>query len=98
CSIPHRSCSNPPALALTPSAAQGDNPGPMRFILILFLLACGTAGSPAAGSPKHVVVVVWDGMRPDFVSESNTPALHALAKRGVFFQNNHSVYLSSTEV
>jgi arylsulfatase A-like enzyme len=51
-----------------------------------------------AGQNRHVVVMVWDGMRPDFVSESNTPALFQLARHGVTFQNHHSVYLSATEV
>ena len=32
---------------------------------------------------RHVVVIVWDGMRPDFVSEQNTPALWKLARSGV---------------
>ena len=52
----------------------------------------------AAGNAEHVVVVVWDGMRPDFVNETNTPTLYQLAHDGVFFQNHHAVYLSSTEV
>jgi arylsulfatase A-like enzyme len=51
-----------------------------------------------AAEPRHVVVVVWDGMRPDFVSEQNTPALWKLAAAGVNFRNHHSVYPSATEV
>src|SRR5947199_9434292 len=47
---------------------------------------------------EHVVVVVWDGMRPDFVSEQNTPTLWKLAQSGVIFQNHHSVYPSATIV
>src|SRR5438309_10437259 len=47
---------------------------------------------------RHVVVVVWDGMRPDFVSEQNTPTLYELARQGATFANHHSVYLSATEV
>jgi arylsulfatase A-like enzyme len=47
---------------------------------------------------RHVVVVVWDGMRPDFVSEKNTPALWKLAKEGVIFRNHHAVYPSATNV
>ncbi len=47
---------------------------------------------------EHVVLVVWDGMRPDFITAENTPNLHALAKSGTFFNNNHSVYITSTEV
>jgi len=44
------------------------------------------------------VVVVWDGMRPDFVSEQNTPTLWKLAHEGVTFRNHHSVYPSATNV
>jgi arylsulfatase A-like enzyme len=51
-----------------------------------------------AGQAEHVVVVVWDGMRPDFVSAEDTPTLHALARRGTFFSNHHSTYVTSTEV
>jgi len=47
---------------------------------------------------EHVVVVVWDGMRPDFVSPSLTPNLYALATNGVFFKRHHALYISSTEV
>ena len=47
---------------------------------------------------RQVVLVVWDGMRPDFVSEENTPALWRLSKEGVFFRNHHAVYPSATEV
>lgn len=57
------------------------------------------AGLPSTrGKAEHIVVVVWDGMRPDFISLEHTPALHRLAQEGVRFQNHHSVYLSSTEV
>src|SRR5438552_5969016 len=47
---------------------------------------------------EHVVMVVWDGMRPDFVSEQNTPTLWKLAQSGVTFRNHHSVYPSATIV
>jgi len=45
-----------------------------------------------------VVLVVWDGLRPDCINEQDTPALAGLARQGVFFQAHHAVYLSSTEV
>jgi arylsulfatase A-like enzyme len=54
--------------------------------------------SMAAGQAEHVVVVVWDGMRPDYVTAQNTPTLHALATRGTFFKRHHSSYVTSTEV
>ncbi len=37
-------------------------------------------------------------MRPDFITPENTPNLHALAARGTFFNNNHSFYVTTTEV
>ena len=50
------------------------------------------------GKAWHVVVMVWDGMRPDLVSQQNTPNLWALAQRGVFFANHHPAFPSTTEV
>ncbi len=59
------------------------------------LLLCTIQRAPAA---EHVVLMVWDGMRPDFVTAENSPTLHALAEKGVFFRNNHAAYPSSTNV
>src|SRR5205814_2944354 len=55
-------------------------------------------GAQPANQPRRVVVVVWDGMRPDFVSEHNTPALWKLSREGVTFRNHHAVYPSATIV
>ena len=60
----------------------------------LVILLAGTV----AAAEKHVVIVVWDGMRPDFVSEQNTPTLWKLAQSGVAFRNHHPVYPSATIV
>lgn len=64
-------------------------------IAAVALLLCTIQPAPAA---EHVVLIVWDGMRPDFVTAENSPTLHALAEKGVFFRNNHAVYPSSTNV
>ena len=77
------------------------NVSPMGKRATKFLFASLVAalfGATAAASDKHVVVVVWDGMRPDFVTEQNTPTLWKLAQTGVTFQNNRSVYPSATIV
>src|SRR5216117_107036 len=55
-------------------------------------------GAQPANQSRRVLVVVWDGMRPDFVSEQNTPTLWKLAHEGVTFRNHHSVYPSATMV
>ena len=62
----------------------------------LFLPSIGHCET--APSDRHVVVVVWDGMRPDFVSEANTPALWKLAQEGITFRQHHSVYPTATNV
>lgn len=69
----------------------------MRKILTLLFFFVVLSGN-AVDLEKHVILVVWDGMRPDFVNVTNTPALFALANRGVFFAHNHPAYVSSTEV
>jgi len=73
----------------------------MRFLALVAasVLAClNPFSGRAAGRAEHIVVVVWDGMRPDFVTERYTPTLYRMARSGVFFTNNHAAYLSSTEV
>src|ERR1700704_6366632 len=66
--------------------------------LACLLPAIAHSEKETAPSERHVVVVVWDGMRPDFVNESNTPALWKLAQEGVTFQNHPSVYPTATNV
>ena len=61
---------------------------------LLLIVATARACAPA----RHVVLVVWDGMRPDFITEANTPALWKLAHDGVWFRNHHSIYPTATDV
>jgi len=68
----------------------------LRWGLILLLAVAPAAR--AAGTARYFVLVVWDGMRPDFVSPELTPTLSALRAEGVWFANHHSVYPTSTEV
>ncbi|HEY2146606.1 MAG TPA: alkaline phosphatase family protein [Pirellulales bacterium] len=68
-------------------------------------MACGVSftiatAARAAEAPRaeHVVIVIWDGLRPDSVNEHDTPILFKLAAGGTTFTNHHCVYVSSTEV
>src|SRR5271169_2518549 len=72
----------------------------MRLGIVLIWMLAGllTADARASGNARRVLVVVWDGMRPDFVTEETTPTLWQLAQKGVWFENHHAVYLSATEV
>ncbi len=66
----------------------------------IFLTAAlaSSLGADAPGPERHVVIVVWDGMRPDLVTPENAPTLCQLAETGVTFRNHHAVYLSATHV
>ena len=69
------------------------------FAPILCALSAGNAlPEEKPKSNRHIVIVVWDGMRPDFVSEKNTPVLWKFAHEGVIFRNHHAVYPSATNV
>ena len=81
------------------------HPRSLRRFAPLFLLAAAGCSSPAPKSPTtsapreaahRVIVFVWDGLRPDSISESDTPHLAALARRGTRFTDNHSSYPTFT--
>lgn len=81
---------------------KGSQSWRMRnFILSIVWLAATVLSSPvtfAAGKAEHVVVVVWDGMRPDAISMEHTPTLHKLAREGVMFEDHHAIFCTATDV
>ncbi len=72
----------------------------VSILLGIVTVSCVCQATAREGSSpsRHILVVVWDGMRPDFVSQENTPALWKLAHKGVIFHNHHAVYPSATNV
>jgi arylsulfatase A-like enzyme len=65
--------------------------------LVLFL-ACATDSGKRGGAPpeRNVVIVVWDGLRPDAIGAEDTPNLLRLREAGVEFTDNHSTYPTFT--
>ena len=67
--------------------------------------ACSAPPPPSASAPaprdraqnRHLLVVL-DGLRPDYVTPALMPNLHALAQRGVVFTDHHAVYPTVTRV
>src|SRR5260370_493691 len=45
---------------------------------------------------ERAFLMVWDGLRPDFVSAERTPNLWRLAQQGVWFERSHAVYPTLT--
>lgn len=89
-----------PALDATPGRLGGLRIASWPWLLCLggWLTLLGSQDSMAAGKAKHVVVVVFDGMRPDFITPQYAPNLYSIATNGVFFRRNHSVFISTTIV
>ena len=58
----------------------GIHPDAISYLSILAALAvdcCAWLASAQEAAPgsRHVVLVVWDGMRPDMMTEKNCPVL-----------------------
>ena len=51
------------------------------------------SSSPA---PTRTIIMVWDGLRPDSVTATNTPNLYALRQTGANFSDNHATYPTFT--
>ncbi len=69
-------------------------------LAVIGALCAALPGARAQGIPAsdHVLIVVFDGMRPDFVRPQYCPNLYSLATNGVFFRRNHCAYISTTIV
>ncbi len=52
----------------------------------------------SARGERRAIVMVWDGLRPDCISEKLTPNLWRLAAGGVWFINSHAVFPTVTRV
>ena len=69
-----------------------------RRVLAAALLAAPLAAWTQPSPPSRHLLIVVDGLRPDYVTEAVMPNLVALGKRGVVFARHHSVYPTVTRV
>ena len=76
-------------------------------VLLIFLCgltwtACGGVDSgsqpPASVRSERHLLIVLDGLRPDYVTPSLMPTLYALGQRGVVMTQHHAVYPTVTRV
>jgi len=56
------------------------------------------AAGGAHGAGRIFVLMVWDGLRPDLVTQRDTPNLFAFQSEGVRFNNHHSLFPTVTMV
>jgi arylsulfatase A-like enzyme len=65
----------------------------------LFMLAgCASIAQhrPTATADRSVIILVWDGLRPDAIDPADTPNLARLRETGADFTDNHSTYPTFT--
>lgn len=67
-------------------------------VVLLGLGAALLAVWSAAATPNRHLLIVVDGLRPDYVTAEVMPNLTALGKRGVVFTRHHAVYPTVTRV
>ena len=75
-------------------------PVPFTWLRVLMcaLLAAPLAAQTSTAPPRRHLLIVVDGLRPDYVTADVMPNLTALGKRGVVFTRHHSVYPTVTRV
>jgi arylsulfatase A-like enzyme len=70
--------------------------------VLLVLVAAPTRAQDSVashhGRGRIVVLMVWDGLRPDFVTQRDTPNLFKMAHEGVRFDRHHSIFPTLTMV
>jgi len=66
--------------------------------LFLAAVLAQAAVQAAPEKPVPVLVIVMDGLRPDYVTPERMPALFALARAGVWGEHHRSVFRSMTRV
>src|SRR5277367_6646471 len=70
--------------------------------VLLVFVAAPTRAQDSAGAPhgrgRIVVLMVWDGLRPDLVTQRDTPNLFRLAREGARFDKHHSIFPTLTMV
>src|SRR5579872_37277 len=68
------------------------------FVFIATPIHAQDLTSARRGRGRIVVLMVWDGLRPDFVTQRDTPNLFRMAREGVRFDRHHSIFPTLTMV
>ena len=76
----------------------------LSLLCVLSLTACVSERAGPIADPHQTterqrhLLIVMDGLRPDYVTPELMPNLHALGERGVVFTDHHAVYPTVTRV
>ena len=72
-------------------------------LVCTYVVSGSRTGAPAAQTPpasaaRKQLLVIFDGLRPDYVTPAVMPNLYAFGQRGIVFTNHHSVFPTVTRV
>src|SRR5688500_3566865 len=71
----------------------------MYFVCsLLFALTVCVASAQQGGDRIRTLIVIFDGLRPDYITAERMPNLFALKSRGCYVPVNHSVFPTVTRV
>src|SRR5215470_7016849 len=68
------------------------------LLTAIALIALGAASRAQVPPPHSQLVIVVDGLRPDYVTPDVMPRLSRLGERGIVFRSHHSVFPTVTRV
>ena len=68
------------------------------YVLVMVAAVVAGIASQTAPPPRAQLVIVVDGLRPDYVTPSLMPRLERLGRRGIVFTAHHSVFPTVTRV
>jgi arylsulfatase A-like enzyme len=68
------------------------------YFLIIIIFASITTARPQVNKGQRTLIVVFDGLRPDYITAENMPNVFALKKEGCTALDNHSVFPTVTRV
>ncbi len=70
----------------------------MSALIAALLLTCLSGAAPGEPQGTRVVLIVMDGLRPDYVNPRLMPNLYALSREGVVFEKHHAAFPTVTRV
>src|ERR1700731_542647 len=75
---------------------------PVVLASFLFFSAAPLSAQDSAGAHhgrgRIMILMIWEGLRPDLVTQRDTPTLFRMAREGVRFDRHHSIFRTLTMV
>ena len=91
-------CSSEPLCNVTRKCDSGAMTRLFVWLWAVFLVSAVVAAAMQSSTSHRHLLIVVDGLRPDYVSQAVMPNLTALGRRGAVFNRHHSVYPTVTRV